>query len=581
MIYDPESEVDSLPNSPPGMTDSKSSKTSSFQSSIYDDASVLGVGHFEDIGLDDDDTLKNPAGLNIYSAHSPSPTASTTQSGRVLASNHRSPKPRSSFPNLRNSFQSSNPRSTSLNVLADPARPISPTRRATNHSSPSLPVSARNRSPSPANIASNGTFPSNPKGPRIPPKPRRGSWQPQLRHRKSFAELEHECDEDEGDDIPDGLILDNVPISPRPQHERPASRQPSPAPSIDRGSRERMKNVGNGTPPIAQAQGSLRSPTWKTDGERSPVRNSLPRTQSWNVGFADLNTEAKALTEKLEEHADEEEQRTPRATPGSRPNTWNASPSDSDYSFDKKSRIKSTPELPPLRRTNVMIDPLPVSKEKEAVLSRTRPSWLPPKDPAEEKRHLREYQRMMAASAKADERREAARRTKVESKDVAVDGSMRVWENEILTRWDDALRERKTREMWWRGVPPRSRGAVWTRAIGNGLELSESSFDTALTRAHELEKRVREDKGTPDDARKAQWFHDIREDVASKTWRELRIFHTDGPLHNGLVDLLMAYAMYRNDIGYLSGCNVSTLVYTVSLSDFSNMFLDHCCLATS
>jgi hypothetical protein len=284
----------------------------------------------------------------------------------------------------------------------------------------------------------------------------------------------------------------------------------------------------------------------------------LKRTLSWNAGFAELSAEAKKLTEKLEAHADELEQHRTRQSLGSnRPNTWNPGRSSSEYSYEKKSRIKSTPELPPLRRTNVMIDPLPVSREKEAVLSRTRPSWLPPKDPAEEKRHLREYQRMMAASAKADERREAARRSKEQSKDVVVDGSMRVWEQDILARWDDALRERKTREMWWRGVPPRSRGAVWSRAIGNPLGLSESSFDMALTRAHELEQRVKDQKGTAEDAKSVQWFHEIRQDVTNKTWKDLHVFNVGGPLHDNLVDVLMAYAMYRNDIGYISGCNVS------------------------
>lgn len=58
-------------------------------------------------------------------------------------------------------------------------------------------------------------------------------------------------------------------------------------------------------------------------------------------------------------------------------------------------------ELPPLQRPNIMIDPLPISKEKEKVLSRTRPSWLPPKDQKEEKKHLKEYKRMMALSREA------------------------------------------------------------------------------------------------------------------------------------------------------------------------------------
>lgn len=207
-----------------------------------------------------------------------------------------------------------------------------------------------------------------------------------------------------------------------------------------------------------------------------------------------------------------------------------------------------------------MIDPLPVSKEKEAVLSRTRPSWLPPKDPAEEKRHLRQYQKMMAASARADERREASRRSNTESRDAMADGSMHLWEQEIFPRWEDAIRERRTRELWWRGIPPRSRGLIWSRAIGNGLDLTDVSFTTALTRAHELEQRVKEEKGTAEDVRRAKWFDEIREDVATRTWRDLRIFDVEGPLHFGLVEVLMAYAMYRNDIGYVFGCNVSSHV---------------------
>jgi hypothetical protein len=42
-----------------------------------------------------------------------------------------------------------------------------------------------------------------------------------------------------------------------------------------------------------------------------------------------------------------------------------------------------------------------VSKEKEAVLSQTRPSWLPPKRKEEEKRHLAEYQKMVQLAEEA------------------------------------------------------------------------------------------------------------------------------------------------------------------------------------
>jgi hypothetical protein len=75
-------------------------------------------------------------------------------------------------------------------------------------------------------------------------------------------------------------------------------------------------------------------------------------------------------------------------------------------SLERLKRARSTPvELPPLRKSEMMIDPLPISKEKEKVLSRTRPSWLPPKDRKEEKKHLKEYQRLMELSLEAGKQR--------------------------------------------------------------------------------------------------------------------------------------------------------------------------------
>ena len=139
-----------------------------------------------------------------------------------------------------------------------------------------------------------------------------------------------------------------------------------------------------------------------------------------------------------------------------------------------------------------MIDPLPVSKEKEAVLSRTRPSWLPPKDPAEEKRHLKEYQRMMAQSAESDRRREAVQRARSASKDDTASSLLRIWEEHVLPNWDDVIRQKRTRELWWRGISPRSRGKVWAKAIGNDLELTDASYTAALRRAQALEKTVKD-----------------------------------------------------------------------------------------
>jgi hypothetical protein len=566
------------PGSPPSMTASKSSKSSSLSSLASDDGSVLAdVAHFEEIGLDDaqidprsvsDQQLKTAP--NPYSPSFSSdlrvvtkrPVSASTprlqysrESSRTRQKRDFTPTvtARPTLPVLQSQIRTTNGRVASLGLLPEPC--TSPLPFRTLGRQPSQKSLSGRRSPSPGLSLS-------PRDPNLTMKPRRSSWQ-STRSRKSAVELEMECDEDDGDDIPDGLVLDNVPISPRPPSERSHSRPPSKAPSPERAPKERVRSVGNGTPPVAIAHGSLRSPTWKSESALSTMSSTASsppttRAKSWSAALAELNAEAKSLTEKLEEHAEQMEHKSlQRSSTGSMPNARRSS----DPEF--KPRVKSAmAELPPLRRPNIMIDPLPISKEKEAVLSRTRPSWLPPKDPAEERRHLKEYQKMMTQSMEAERRRQAAKRVRSDCRDVAADSIMQIWDQDIIPRWSEAIRERRTRDMWWRGIHPRSRGAVWARAIGNDLGLTETSFEAALSRAGEAETKAKSGHGSAEDTRAASWFDVISKDVRERTYPDLRIFQPGAPLHQSLVDVLRAYAMYRSDIGYVPGCNVS---YQLSL----------------
>jgi hypothetical protein len=128
--------------------------------------------------------------------------------------------------------------------------------------------------------------------------------------------------------------------------------------------------------------------------ERGQISPRNPRAYSYNSYLSDLSEEARIITEALEHHADESERKQEDAVQ----NGLSSRKSSSD-----SSRASDAIELPPLQKSNIMIDPLPISKEKEKVLTRTRPSWLPPKDQKEEKKHLREYKQMMAQSKEAGE----------------------------------------------------------------------------------------------------------------------------------------------------------------------------------
>ncbi|GAP92077.1 putative tbc1 domain family member 14 [Rosellinia necatrix] len=579
----------SRPSSPPGMSSSKSSKASSLHSFHSDvgDSLTASIGHFEEIGLEDhtistnsphfQDTYLRP---NLGPSPKPNPYMPTFASDlRATATKHVGSrihaqardlahprmqrdvisltKARPVVPTLSTQFRDVSTQSLTLEV--EP-RPRLPNRSLSAHSASSVGTSRRYRSPSPGFLPQ----PLGPRGPNVSPRPRRSSWQ-STREAKSTSDAEKEFDNDDGDDdIPDGLILDNVPLSPRPLSERSSSRPVSASTSPERQPKERVRSVGNGTPAVAVDQGSLKSPTWRSDPAGDAQRSTTPspakgRAKSWTAAISGLNAEAKALTEKLEEHADELERRgisRPHVLPPPKP------------------RVKSAlAELPPLRRSNIMIDPLPISKEKEAVLSRTRPSWLPPKDPAEEKKHLKAYQKMMASSIEADKKREAARRDKEKNEARIANDRVRIWEEDILSRWDDALREERTQELWWKGIPPRSRGTVWSRAIGNELGLTPASFQAALSRASEVEKRVGKGNGTADDERIMRWFSEMAADVEERTWTELKIFQPGAPLHQSVIDVLRAYSMYRSDIGYVTGCHTIAALLLLNLDSNSSAFI--------
>ena len=293
------------------------------------------------------------------------------------------------------------------------------------------------------------------------------------------------------------------------------------------------------------------------------------RSKSWNIALSELSEDAKSLTEALENHAVHRERKQEEAI--------QSGDMIVHQSTEKLSRAKtSIVELPPLRLNNVMIDPLPISKEKEKVLSRTRPSWLPPKSQKEEKKHLKEYQRMMELSLEAGmnipvflvflqltnmfvERRKAAKDANSQcAKDSTKNALLRIWEEHVLPNWDQVIREPRTRELWWRGVAPKSRARVWQKAIGNELALTETTYTKALQRAKDTERRISRANADKPSKEKA-WFDAIRRDVGT-TFPELHIFQIGGPYHDDLIDILMAYSMYRSDVGYSHGTHVSAFL---------------------
>lgn len=154
------------------------------------------------------------------------------------------------------------------------------------------------------------------------------------------------------------------------------------------------------------------------------------------------------------------------------------------------------------------------------------------------------------------DKRKAARAAAARcEKDDTRDALQRIWEEHVFPDWDRVVAEPRTRELWWRGVAPRSRGSVWQRAIGNELSLTEETYNKALRRAKDV-RSVKDGDVGESNQRARDWFSAIKKD-ASTAFPELNLFQEDGPMHQTLIDVLESYSMYRSDVGYLHGIHVS------------------------
>lgn len=601
----------SAPGSPPDLTESRSSKTSSYastsQSSNTGDGVMADVSNFEEIGLEDvkvtTSTESYPANTSRTTRRPIAPRVTTTGSwvtpkivsprdtkrqppvgarGSLVATQNQPHAPRSiqgdvKTPTLRGlphgtSFAQRTFTSPSINSLPFPS-PSEPRTRSTSPLRRSVGVTTASLNLRPGVASPRSSLP-------LPV--RRGSWQP---NRKSIQELEAEY-HDSDDDLPEDASLWNVPMSPRPPEDRV-----SPI-SSHRGSPERESGLkpiplshamtAPDTPPqrspASRTLSRLRPPPPRTSSLNSSglaAANPSPsnsrkmishhRAKSWTLAISELSEEAKVLSENLESHAEETERaremHVQNGTKSTRPSLETIS--------NRSSWRSSSIQLPPVQKGT--LDFMPISKEKEAVLSRTRPSWLPPKDPREEHKHLKQYQKMMAASLEAERKREAKLHMRQCQQDDTREGLNRIWETYAASNADDKATEDSVQELWWRGVSPKVRGKVWQRAIGNQLGLTEPSYSKALNRARDIQHR---DTASLNDREKSMLsgFVDIKRD-AETAFPELNLFQQHGPLWQDLIDVCDAYTCYRNDVGYVYGVQLIAALLLLQLHTPSAVFM--------
>ncbi|KAJ6147665.1 hypothetical protein N7497_009647 [Penicillium chrysogenum] len=558
------------PNSPPELSGSKSSKSSSFHSSSHPDGPdsiFTDISNFEDIGLEDDADLPYtdpPVSYGRSGAMARSPAA--RMSSKVPAASTReltaTPKPRkrSPLPPLHSGSANAPPgslaprtgnRRGSSNTLQSPGLAPSQAHRSRSVS-PLRPTSSRS--------ASATSLALSPLSARVPTQ--KQTWQPS---RKSLKDLEEEY-HDSDDELPDDASLWNIPISPRPVQDRtpsrPASpngrspgRRPLPIQHTIAGSDKSLENTAKASrmKRVQRSSSAGRSVDKSRHATLAPTRITViyltyPRKQRsslklWSCMLMIEFVSGRSIFKPV--------------LRGS-------------LSEDSHRASRDAVALPPLQKSNIMIDPLPISKEKEKVLTRTRPSWLPPKDQKEERKHLKQYQQMMAQSRESEKRKAAKEANAQCEKDNTRVTLQNIWDEYVYPNWDRALREPRIRELWWRGIPPRNRGNIWKRAIGNELELTEETYTKALLRAKDLQSK--KDGESESNKRLLDCFEAIETDVP-KAFPDLNLFQEGGPLRETLIDVLQAYCMYRSDVGYIHGLHSIAALLVLQFPTPASAFL--------
>ncbi|XP_067007796.2 TBC1 domain family member 14 [Anabrus simplex] len=236
-----------------------------------------------------------------------------------------------------------------------------------------------------------------------------------------------------------------------------------------------------------------------------------------------------------------------------------------------------------------------VVASSSALILHQRPSNLPAKSQDEEQKHRHEYQRMVEAARKKELKEAKLRKKQLQQQlkqEEQLANAARMWNNEILPKWETMRNSRKAQDLWWQGIPPSVRGKVWRLAIGNDLNITHQLYNICVARAQDRLKAVTDPKeggeggmdAGVDNPDKESSVELIRLDI-SRTFPNLCIFQQGGPYYDILHSLLGAYVCYRPDVGYVQGMSFIAAVLILNLEPadafvcFANLLNQPCHMA--
>lgn len=343
--------------------------------------------------------------------------------------------------------------------------------------------------------------------------------------------------DDTDEEVPGTIVFHNIPISPTTDHSRTFGQS---AKSMDR----------------LRSNSNLVVSTSLDVEFEEPSRQKVKRPLSYHDSLLnELGEDTRELTAQLNDHHTQQ-LHAQTTYPNETPIHCTSTRSRSER---KASAKKMAQSLRPVIDHDV--EALPISKEKEAILACTRPTHLPPKSRKEEKKHLKEYERLLLGSLEAERKSQKRQSKQVTQKAKHLANSADTWTNQIIPHFASAVKDPRTRTLWWSGLPNRVRGRIWSICIGNALTVNEDTFRMALTKSLDTERHLQERMESEADEEESELLtlqsYTLLEDSVATTFVDLKIFQAGGPLHEPLVQVLKAYLYYRQDVmvSYIEGVN--------------------------
>jgi hypothetical protein len=202
-----------------------------------------------------------------------------------------------------------------------------------------------------------------------------------------------------------------------------------------------------------------------------------------------------------------------------------------------------------------------------------RPSNLPPKDPAEAAQHKKlvaEQARMYLDRIREKEKMNQRDQEKRLLRENEIQEMMKTWELEILPNWEKRKKSKQVERLIKKGLPPKVRGEVWIRLIGNPMGITQDFFTINVSKAQKL--RTQLESGDTEAVGKEGSLKFIKTDI-SRTFHQMGYFREGSPLNHQLRDMLEAFTISRPDIGYVQGMSYVAGILLLNLEPYKAFLL--------